>query len=217
MNWSPKRSGVQGVRPAGLPEATPFWPLGLPRWSDPWVALGLRAPGVSHLTVWRRGPDTGTGTSVPLPLPHLRGAQVTPRGAHPPHAGPAPAGTQQQARSPSRCPASRPPACCGLPVTRTGNVSRYAVVGTSARAGMYVGALAGAHAQDGVIVAWCDPNGVRMSYYDEVLAAAGLPPPARYQPGEFGTLLAKEQPDAVIVTSPDYTHPRYAAAALAAG
>ena len=94
---------------------------------------------------------------------------------------------------------------------------RYAVVGTGARAGMYVGALAGAHAEDGVIVAWCDPNSVRMSYYDEVLAAAGRPRPARYQPGEFGPLLAQERPDAVIVTSPDVTHPRYAATALAAG
>ncbi len=76
-----------------------------------------------------------------------------------------------------------------------GNIRRYAVVGTSARASMYVGALAGVHARDGVIVAWCDPNGVRMSYYDEVLAAAGLPAPARYQPGEFNALLAKERPE----------------------
>lgn len=98
-----------------------------------------------------------------------------------------------------------------------GNVRRYAVVGTSARAGMYVGALARDHARDGVIVAWCDPNSVRMSYYDEVLAAAGLPAPARYKPDEFGALLAKEKPGAVIVTSPDHTHPRYTAAALDAG
>ncbi|MGD0554488.1 MAG: Gfo/Idh/MocA family oxidoreductase [Streptosporangiaceae bacterium] len=97
------------------------------------------------------------------------------------------------------------------------NIRRYAVVGTSARAGMYIGALADVHAQDGVIVAWCEPNSVRMSYYDEVLAAAGLPAPARYQPEEFDVLLAKERPDAVIVTSPDYTHARYTATALAAG
>jgi predicted dehydrogenase len=92
---------------------------------------------------------------------------------------------------------------------------RYAVVGTSARARMYIDALIGDHPGD--IVAWCDPNRVRMSYYDEVLAAAGRPAPARYQPGEFGALLARERPDAVIVTSQDHTHPRYAAAALDAG
>src|SRR5262249_31096982 len=27
---------------AVTPRATPFWPLGLPGWSDPWTALGLR-------------------------------------------------------------------------------------------------------------------------------------------------------------------------------
>jgi predicted dehydrogenase len=48
---------------------------------------------------------------------------------------------------------------------------RYAVVGTGARASMYIEALAGEY--PGEIVAWCDPNGVRMSFYDEVLAAAG--------------------------------------------
>ncbi len=38
--------------------AVPFWPLGLPRWDDGWLALGLRpAPGTDGdhwITVWRR-------------------------------------------------------------------------------------------------------------------------------------------------------------------
>jgi predicted dehydrogenase len=92
---------------------------------------------------------------------------------------------------------------------------RYAVVGTSARARMYINALARDYPGD--IVAWCDPNPVRMSYYDEVLASAGRSAPARYQPDEFGALLGRERPDAVIVTSPDHTHPWYAAQALEAG
>ena len=85
---------------------------------------------------------------------------------------------------------------------------RYAVVGTGARASMYIEALAGEY--PGEIVAWCDPNGVRMSFYDEVLAAAGRRLPARYPPGQFDLMLAHERPDVVIVTSPDYTHPAYA-------
>ena len=66
----------------------PFWPLGLPRWDDPWVALGLRAPGTSRLAVWRRGPADAAGpAAVTLPVPHLRGARVTPRVLYPSHAG----------------------------------------------------------------------------------------------------------------------------------
>jgi predicted dehydrogenase len=94
---------------------------------------------------------------------------------------------------------------------------RYAVVGTGSRAELYIGALAREYASDGVIVAWCDPNPSRMSYYDELLATAGHPAPARYAPEEFGKMLAAEHPDAVIVTSPDHTHPRYVAAALESG
>src|ERR1700723_1483050 len=94
---------------------------------------------------------------------------------------------------------------------------RYAVVGTGGRSRLYIGALARRYADEGTIVAWCDPNPVRMTYYDEVLAAAGQPTPARYAPLEFGELLAAERPDAVIVTSPDHTHPAYVAAALEAG
>ncbi|MFI5688598.1 hypothetical protein [Streptomyces sp. NPDC051636] len=40
---------------AGLPDAVPFRPLGLPGWADTWVALGLRAPGATCVPVWRGG------------------------------------------------------------------------------------------------------------------------------------------------------------------
>jgi alpha-galactosidase len=65
-----------------LASALPFWPLGLPRWTDPWIALGLRTPHASYLTVWHRGPfegDAGTGTQpeITLPVPRLRGRRVT--------------------------------------------------------------------------------------------------------------------------------------------
>jgi alpha-galactosidase len=74
--------------------AVPFWPLGLPGWTDSWIALGLRAPDVSYLTVWHRdltgqppadgqpqadGQLPADGRSrVILPVPHLRGQPVTP-------------------------------------------------------------------------------------------------------------------------------------------
>lgn len=49
--------------------ALPFWPLGLPGWQDPVVALGIRDDGGELVTVWRRsGP-----TTVRVPLPGLRG------------------------------------------------------------------------------------------------------------------------------------------------
>jgi alpha-galactosidase len=77
----------ESLRPA-IARSVPFWPLGLPRWDDSWVALGLRAPGASHVAVWRRGEGTGAGSgTATLPLPHLRGAQVTPQLIYPRHAG----------------------------------------------------------------------------------------------------------------------------------
>ncbi|HET6859964.1 MAG TPA: alpha-galactosidase [Streptomyces sp.] len=52
-----------------LPDAVPFWPFGLPGWTDEWLALGLRAPGATYVTVWRRGGAPGQT----LPVPHLAG------------------------------------------------------------------------------------------------------------------------------------------------
>lgn len=48
--------------------ATPFWPLGLPKWHDDWLAVGLRVPAssssCSYIAVWRRGGST----SCSLPI-----------------------------------------------------------------------------------------------------------------------------------------------------
>ncbi|MGH3171566.1 MAG: alpha-galactosidase [Trebonia sp.] len=75
---------------SAIAESVPFWPLGLPRWDDPWVALGLRAPGASYLTVWRRGSGNAGAADhgeVALPVAHLRGAPVRPRVLYPGQAG----------------------------------------------------------------------------------------------------------------------------------
>jgi alpha-galactosidase len=53
-----------------MPQTTPFWPLGLPGWSDEWVSLGLRddANDSLFITIWRRASSAGTATmSLPVP------------------------------------------------------------------------------------------------------------------------------------------------------
>jgi alpha-galactosidase len=73
---------------AAIARSVPFWPLGLPRWDSSWIALGLSAPGGSHLALWRRGPDwAADADAVTLPLPHLRGTRATPRVLYPRDAG----------------------------------------------------------------------------------------------------------------------------------
>jgi alpha-galactosidase len=45
----------------------PFWPLGLPGWTDPWLALGLHGPHGDHLLVWRRSASAEPSCVLPLP------------------------------------------------------------------------------------------------------------------------------------------------------
>jgi alpha-galactosidase len=74
-----------------IARSVPFWPLGLPGWTDSWIALGLRAPDAIYLTVWRRGPQPGTGAGqsrLTLPLPDLRGKPLAARVLYPPSPGP---------------------------------------------------------------------------------------------------------------------------------
>ncbi len=58
----------------------PFWPLGLPGWTDPWLALGLRAGETRYLTVWHR---EGGPAERALPLPRLRGRDLEVEVLHP--------------------------------------------------------------------------------------------------------------------------------------
>jgi alpha-galactosidase len=65
--------GVYKTIRAEIAAAVPFWPLGLPRWTDDWIALGLRAPSASYLTVWRRG---GDDAGITLPVADSGGVSV---------------------------------------------------------------------------------------------------------------------------------------------
>nr|WP_246402184.1 glycoside hydrolase family 36 protein [Jiangella mangrovi] len=57
-----------------LAEMLPRWPLGLPRWSDPWVALAQVDDAGTLLSVWRRDLGRGPGPDrVEVPLPWLAG------------------------------------------------------------------------------------------------------------------------------------------------
>jgi alpha-galactosidase len=65
---------------AEIARSVPFWPLGLPRWEDCWIALGLHTPTASYLTVWHRGTRPGTGgdpSQLTLPVPALRDQPVS--------------------------------------------------------------------------------------------------------------------------------------------
>jgi alpha-galactosidase len=43
---------------AGLASSTPFWPCGLPKWDDEWLASGLRSEGSVLVFIWFRGQGT---------------------------------------------------------------------------------------------------------------------------------------------------------------
>lgn len=63
-----------------LAQAVPFWPLGLPGWTDEWLALGMRVPGgSSYVSVWRRGGET----ELRLPVRHVVGDEVRTEILHP--------------------------------------------------------------------------------------------------------------------------------------
>ncbi|WP_408995403.1 alpha-galactosidase [Streptomyces caniscabiei] len=58
-----------------LARSVPFWPLGLPGWTDEWLALGMRTPdgrGPTYVSVWRRGGEP----EVRLPVRHLEGTDL---------------------------------------------------------------------------------------------------------------------------------------------
>ncbi|MEB3371669.1 Gfo/Idh/MocA family protein [Saccharopolyspora mangrovi] len=96
---------------------------------------------------------------------------------------------------------------------------RYAVVGTGARSQMYLRAMLGEHAEVADLVAWCEPNPGRMDHADRLVhqLAPDAALPARYFPEQLEGMIAAERLDAVVVTSPDFTHADLVTRALRAG
>ena len=64
---------AKDLRPL-IATAAPYWPTGLPGWSDAIVSLGLHAGGTDLVSVWHRD---GASSHVALALPHLAGHDVT--------------------------------------------------------------------------------------------------------------------------------------------
>ena len=65
---------------ADIKSALPFWPLGLSKFSDNWVSLGLRTPKKLYVAVWRR--NSATDTCV-LPIAYTEGKNVQVKCAYP--------------------------------------------------------------------------------------------------------------------------------------
>ncbi|MBO3083193.1 Gfo/Idh/MocA family protein [Cellulomonas fengjieae] len=100
-----------------------------------------------------------------------------------------------------------------------GDRRRYAVAGTGHRAGMYIDAITGEHADVATLVALLDTNPGRMAHYEQLVSQA-LGRPARlaqYAPDGLEKMIAEQSVDVVIVTAPDHAHAELVARALAAG
>jgi predicted dehydrogenase len=96
-------------------------------------------------------------------------------------------------------------------------VTRYALVGAGARAETFVRSLVTSHADTAELVAFADPNPLRIQAHNRWLRELGHAAVPGYPADEFAAMLDKERVDAVIVTSMDSTHEGYIVAALDAG
>ncbi len=94
---------------------------------------------------------------------------------------------------------------------------RYCLIGTGNRARFFVEGIAQRHRDNADLVALCDTSRVRMTYYQKLLEGKysyGEVP--AYQPVRFNEMLEECRPDAIIVSTPDFTHHEYILKALRA-
>ena len=97
-------------------------------------------------------------------------------------------------------------------------ITKYAIVGTGGRAGMYVEAIVDTYRDTSELVALCDVSSVRMSYYGRLVQShdRGAVVPA-YGAEDFDRMLDETKPDVVIVTTMDSTHHIYIIRAMEKG
>ena len=105
---------------------------------------------------------------------------------------------------------------CDRPSGYLRAVRRYAIVGTGARSGMFVAALADP-ARAVELVALCDVNETRMRHHAQRFRDATGGTVGLYPAERFDALVAETRPDTVIVASIDRTHDEYIVRAMELG
>ena len=95
---------------------------------------------------------------------------------------------------------------------------KYAQVGIGGRARFFYEAIVGKFKETSELVAFCDVNQTRMDYANRVLAEEYyVQPVPTYKSEDFETMVQREKPDCIIVTSIDRTHHKYIIRAMELG
>ena len=95
--------------------------------------------------------------------------------------------------------------------------TRYALIGTGARAQMYLTALADEFSEAAELVCWADSNAGRLDWSAHHFLERGASAPAVFAVDGLAEAIREHRIDSVIVTTPDHTHARYIVEALNAG
>lgn len=99
-----------------------------------------------------------------------------------------------------------------------GDKKRYVLVGSGGRAEFFYSAIATSFRETSELLALCDTNQTRMNYANRQLEERyGYRRVPTYKAEQFDEMIAKERPDAVIVTSVDRTHHTYIVRAMELG
>ncbi|QMV43485.1 Gfo/Idh/MocA family protein [Cohnella cholangitidis] len=98
------------------------------------------------------------------------------------------------------------------------NKKKYVLVGSGGRAEFFYSAIATSFRDTSELLAFCDTNQTRMNYANRQLTNKyGYHQVNTYKAEQFEEMIAKERPDAVIVTSVDRTHHSYIIRAMELG
>ena len=95
--------------------------------------------------------------------------------------------------------------------------TRYAIVGTGSRAGMFIEAIAQTYAESAELVGLCDLSHTRMNWHNAQLRKRGLTPAPTFHADDFERMLSNTRPETVIVTTIDAWHHHYIILALERG
>ena len=94
---------------------------------------------------------------------------------------------------------------------------KYAIVGAGSRHAMFRTAITETHADNSELVGLCDVNESRLALSASKVPAQPGNGIATYDAADFNQMLSEQQPDTVIVTTPDYLHHEYIVRALKDG